>query len=86
MFNREAWMERCGLSPTRVLRRVAGLHQLAPNVRVGVMVDAGTPIGSSLKQPIQLRVQVLGRPVDPVEVWKQAWGEPQLKEIEDEEG
>ncbi len=63
-----------------------GLHQLAPNVRVGVMVDAGTPIGSSLKQPIQLRVQVLGRPVDPVEVWKQAWGEPQLKEIEDEEG
>jgi hypothetical protein len=63
-----------------------GLHQLAPNVRIGVMVDAGTPIGSSLKKPIQLRVQVLGRPVDPIEIWKQAWGEPQLKEIEDEEG
>ncbi len=58
--------------PPEIYAQWSGLRLVRPGVRVGGMVDAGTPLGASGDSAPTLRVWMHGKPVDPVLFWRKA--------------
>lgn len=80
---KEGWRVMVYRAP-EVYAEWRGLLQLAPTIRVGAVVDAGSPIGSTGARGAQLRTWQSGRPIDPLQLWKQSWDLP-IEDQNDEE-